>query len=338
MAGEEIDNDGTIESAATSLLLKPQLASPPAAPKPNGTNGAHAAPRVPEGDDVPVDEPDTSPPVDDPVDETVDQQADDDVDLDEIEIDVLIDGQPAKAKIGDLKARYSGEGAIEKRLQEATELRQRLDQVGQNTFQLMEQQKARLKQMDELLAQNQPQNIDWEALRVKDPGKYLLERERFRDIQDRRNRLFAEHQRIQNEQNEIQEASRQRYLEGENRALLKKIPELADPVKSTEFNNNMVQAAQHYGYSAEEYASVMDHRAIMVLRDANLWREQQAKLKKTVDTKQVNVKPLLKAGKAQQPRTTVAARIAAAAVKKARETGKPDDVAKTLLMGPRRRT
>jgi len=170
----EDDNDGTIESAASSLLIKPPSASPTAAPqpKPNGTNGAHSTPRVPEGDDTPIDEPDQPPPVDDPVDETVDQQADDDVDIDEIEIDILVDGQPAKAKIGDLKKRYSLDGATEKRLQEATELRQRLDQQHHSTFQLMEQQKQRLKAMDDLLAQNQPQNIDWEALRVKDPGKF----------------------------------------------------------------------------------------------------------------------------------------------------------------------
>lgn len=325
------DIDGTVESAATSLLVKPAAPASAPAPKSNGDGTHLATPRVPEGDDAPVDEPIDSPPVEEPpVDET---SAEEDIDLDEIELDLQVDGQEKKVKIKDLKARYAGEGAIEKRLQEATELRSHLENNAKEVHGFLEQQKLRLKQMDEILSQQQPQNIDWEALKVKDPGRYLLERDKARDIAERRQRLFVEHQRIAREQEVIAIQARDRYIENENRQLFRKVPELADPAKATEFNARMVQTAQHYGYSPDEYASVIDHRAMLVLQDAAKWRELQSKTK---TVKEVVPKPLLKAG-GQKKTVSQAARIAEAARKKAQQSGLPDDVARTLLVPAGRR-
>ena len=319
--------DGTVESAATSLLVKPT------APPPK-TNGVAATPRVPEGDDVDETPDHLPPPVREPIDdEPPPDDEEEDVDLDEIELELSVDGQPTKAKIKDLKARYAGEGAIEKRLQEATELRQALEQRAQETHGFLEQQKIRLRQMDEMLAQQQPQNIDWEALKAKDPGRYLLERDKHHELQTRRQRLLVEHQRLAREQEQIATQARDRYLDNENRQLLRKVPELADPAQAGEFNSRMVKAAQHYGYSVDEYNGVMDHRAMLVLRDAAAWREHQAKTK---TVKEVVPKPLLKAKGGSKPATT-AAKVMEAARKKAQSTGLPDDVAKTLLVRGRGR-
>lgn len=329
--------DESVESAATSLLIKPAADAVAKTPDAARALTTTDIPRTPAEDDPDNQEdPDRPPPVEEPpVDEASTEE--DDIDLDEIELDLSVDGEDKKVKIKDLKARYAGEGAIEKRLQEATEMRQGLEQQAHQAHQFLEAQKERLRQIDELVAQQQPQNIDWEALRVKDPGRYLLERDKAREIQERRRNLLSEHQRLQAQQDEIAANARIRFIQSEEMKLRKKVPELADPTKATEFNNRLMTAAQHYGYTNDEYNGVMDHRAMLVLRDAAAWREHQEK-QKTVTKKEVVPKPLLKAGNNNSGRTqTTAARIALAATKKARETGKPDDVARTLLVRGRAR-
>lgn len=324
------DADGTVESAALSLIQKP--AAPAAQPKPPvAARQPVVQPPLEPEEDTPINDPNDAPPVEEPVDEAPPEEAE--PELDEIELDLVIDGEGKKVKIGELKKRYSLDGAIEKRLQETTELRSTLEQQAQQAHGFLEQQKQKLRQMDEFLAQQQPEGIDWEKLRVTDPGRYLLERDKARDLQDKRQKLLVEHEKLARQQQEIQINARNRYIANEEAQLRKKIPDLNDPAKAGEFNSRMMKAAQtYYGYSPEEYNSVLDHRAMLVLRDAAAWQEHVAKQKNLRTTKEVLPKQLLKPGNGTGRQVSTASRVAAAATKKARETGSPDDVAKTLLV------
>jgi hypothetical protein len=90
-----------------------------------------------------------------------------------------------------------------------------------------------------------------------------------------------------------------------------------------------VNAAAHYGYTKQELQGVMDHRALRVLDDAAKYRalvERQRKSGDQPSEKKLMIRPA--ATKATvQPRKldkTVLAR--------AQRTGRPEDVAATLLM------
>jgi len=323
-------DDGSLDEVAKSLIMPaPGSEEKPATAKPNGTQPpvAKAEPKPP------VEEPETEekPPLEEPAGE----EGEEDIDIDEIELDVLVDGENKKAKIKDLKNKYSAEGAIDKRLQEATELRAQLDARGQELYKGYETQKQKLAALDAILEGAQQPDIDWDTLRQKDPGRYLLEREKFREIQDKRRVVAEEDRRITAEQEKLAEQARQEHIRNESLALAKKIPELRDVEKSKVFMSKAADTAKVFGYTPHEVASALDHRVFLVLEAAGKWLDHEASQKKVMD-KEVTVKPLLKAGKATKSPASSLKRLQDLARAKAKETGKVEDVAATLLVRGRR--
>ena len=269
------------------------------------------------------------------VEETSDE-VDEIEDIDEVEVDVTVDGKTVPVKLKELKAKYSGAVAIESRLQEATEAKNKVMNVGSALYTTLSEQSQRLQRLDAILQEQQKPPIDMEELRKTKPGEYLLERERQREVEDRRRQIYAEQERIARQQNELDYMAYQEYAEVEAKTLVQRMPEFSDPVKSKELITNISEAINYYGLDPQEVNSVSNHRYMMVLADAAKYRKMlSAKSGKTESKKieKLKVRPLVRAGaaKASSPMSSTK-KDDLAAIKRAKSTGHPEDVAKLLMV------
>lgn len=258
---------------------------------------------------------------------------------DEDEIEVMIDGQLETRTIAELKKAISGEGAIERRLQEATEVRKTAHAERTTTLE-------RLAEQERLVANSLTVLEDTifkavipapdPSMKDKNPGAYLRHKEAYDEDQKR---IADGKKALQNKLTEFgqQRATRlKEYGEAAAKEISRLIPELVDPTKSAPMLESLVNTAKTYGYTEQEISSALDPRMFHLVRDAMLYR------KLTNRAKETKVGDLSDQGKKAPRRlrsgnTRAVSQVQAAAKRqaetraKAAQTGKVSDVAAMLL-------
>lgn len=282
---------------------------------------------------------------DEPEDEQSEDEEDDETEYldisDEDLITVRVDDEEHEVSIGDLKRAYSGEGAIEKRLQEATETRKRTIQETTAVLEKLADDErelnAALEGLDENLFKGVIPPPD-ERLKQSNPQRYLKHQEAYQQDQQRVN----DAKKVLEEARKKAAANRserlKKYAEQASVIIAEEIPELVSQdktVRDTAFNK-MVQTAMAYGYSEKEIQNALDPRMFMLVRDASKYREIMDKTKTSdpTDLSKQRVKKVrrLKSGNTQaKNRVRQADKQRKAVSEQARKTGKPADVAKTLV-------
>ena len=255
--------------------------------------------------------------------------------LDEYVVDVTVDGKVQEVALKDLKKAYSGNKYIESNIQKAVESRKAADEQARQLFDVNSQTLERLKILDSVIENNTPK-VDWAKLKAEDPGEYLLKREEMRELQDKQIRVRAEVERLNAEQVDIQAHAQRQYLEGQAAELVKSLPALGDPKQAPVLMGSMTEAAvQYYGYTKDEVDAIVDKRAMLLLHDAMQYRKGLAdkatpKVDATADpeTRKVLIRPVGSQGAQQSAQRKLDLSI----INRARASGKPDDVAATLLV------
>lgn len=122
---------------------------------------------------------------------------------------------------------------------------------------------------------------DWLKLAREDKAQYIEKRAEFDAEMSKVQYAMAERNRLMSQRNgEI--------VANEHGALLKAMPELADPVKAKTFAADLDKTMKSYGFASEEVAQVIDHRMLRVARDAMLYRQgEAARLAAAAKAKQV---------------------------------------------------
>lgn len=251
---------------------------------------------------------------------------------DEIELEVKVDEETRKVTLKDLKANYSGQKFIEKRIQQASEARQAAEQQANTLYTANQQALAKLQQIDQVLGAYTNQNINWDELKARDPLQYALKREEWRDVQDKQNIVRQEAARVAQEQEKLTSDAKNRYIASEAEALQVKMPEVRDPDKAKALMEKLTTTATTYGYTKQELEGVMDHRALLVLRDAARYKDLVAKRETLMKKVEPTVPTKTLRTVATQPASSSSQRKEQAIVNRARATGKPEDVALTLLI------
>lgn len=343
--------------AEEQLVLDAIMEKPPQqAPAGRAANGqftkGEAPPRTPAPIREPDDTPDDEEPPDEPLPDDGDEgqedeaaQADiqeelppeeepsaDQEDIDDYTVDVLVDGKKQEVTLKELKSKYSGSQYIEKQIQKSVEARKAVETHAENLFKANTVMMAKLNQIDSVLATIAEPQIDWERLKATDVNAYFLKRDEQREAQEKRAQLQQEARRVHAEQERLSSEAQQRYTRDEAEKLMLKMPDLADPKKGKALMGRMVTAAQHYGYTPEEVDAVIDHRAMTVLHDAMLYRELVSRRKATTGEQPSARKVMVKPSAAKPGMQTQKKRLDAQVLKRARDSGKPEDVAQTLLV------
>jgi hypothetical protein len=302
------------------------------------------------------DEPEVEETSDDEGDETQegDEQPDDEEEDEEPEyldisdddlITVMVDGQEQELSIGDLKKAHSLGGATEKRLQEATELRKT---AHAERTQMLERLAAEERSLTEALS-GLDQSVfkpvipePSQELRRSNPEQYLRHQEAYQADQKR----IADAQKaVQGRLDQIKKQRNDRldaYAKDAGKILLKEIPELADEKKAPQMLENLASTAKSYGYTDQEIQQALDPRMFMLVRDAMRFRQMTDKTRERPDPtnlegqKQKKIRRLRSGATKAKTAARQQDKQRKQVVDRARQSGKVQDVAATLLRPAKR--
>lgn len=248
---------------------------------------------------------------------------------------VKVDGEEKEVTISDLKKAYSAEGAIDKRLQEATEAR--------NAAQTeMAPLVATVRAMHDRLAHvYEHYNQVMFTPQVEMPDPSLIETDPI--LYNRQQALWQQDQaRIQHEQAQMQQtlqATQQIYdeqqkevLKTEKEALLRRMPGLKKPTVAKAFRERIAKVAADHGFTTEEVAMAADHRLLTLAAEAAAYRELKSKLAAPKPQATTKRRTMPAKGDNRQHQSSRKANQQRRLKDKARNSGSVDDVALTLLI------
>lgn len=241
---------------------------------------------------------------------------------------VKVDGEEVSVTLDDLKRSYSGQGKIQKGMQEAAESRKQAEAMRQQANEMMHHLTAMYQRAQQQGFKPLPQEPSRELFN-SDPLGYVEAKMNYDSAMQE---YSAEQQQIQQMvryQQQVAAQEQQKLLAREMELLSERIPELVDPEKGGKFKEALVRtASEQYGYAPEELAGVTDHRALVVLRDAMRWRQSQAK-RAQAEEKAGKARPVIKpqAKRTQDPKGTQAQKRQA----RLKKTGSIDDALGLIL-------
>lgn len=258
---------------------------------------------------------------------------------DDDEIEVTVDGEKRTATLRELKKAFSGEGAIEKRLKEATEARTAANAERAAAQQEVQQHRANLlrtiQQLDGVLFQplfNKPDP----KLRQRNMNEYLAQKDAYDEDQERIKLSRESLVKFFNQEKDAMAKARQEFRANEMAKLVDAIPEIKDETKAQRVYEDIMKAVAHYGFTPEQVAEVDHHGVFLMARDAARWLNMQ-KLKSNGGPRPEKMvrKRRLKAGSGSVTGNKIKAvasqKQQRAAETKAARTGKVDDVAAMLV-------
>lgn len=206
---------------------------------------------------------------------------------------VKVDGEELEVTLEDLKRSYSGQGKIQKGMQEAAEARKQAQQMQQQMAQAAQQLTAMYQQVQQQGFVAPPQEPSRELF-DSDPIGYMEAKMQYDDQVKAYNEQQGQMIQLQQYQQQQMAMAQQQMLHSEVQKLTEKIPELSNPEMAGKFRNDLINtASEFYGLSADDLAGVTDHRALLVLADAMKWRKSQRGRSK-VDEKAKGARPVLK--------------------------------------------
>lgn len=149
---------------------------------------------------------------------------------------------------------------------------------------LTSQYKTVLKAYDEHLGKIVSQEPDWDTLRAQDPEQYLLKKDEWNEAQKERAIVAQENDRLAKEAQKKQQAEMETFIQAELTKLHEKLPSWKDPkVSQREIRAIHKGLKDQYLFSADEVAAgLTDHRLVLMVRDALLYRDSKARAKTKV--------------------------------------------------------
>ena len=190
---------------------------------------------------------------------------------------VKVDGKEVEVTLDELQKGYS-------RTQDYTRKTQQIAEVRKQTEAELQEVRAEREQYAQLLGALQAQvqqaaqpQVDWDRLYQEDPIEWVRQRELVRENQEKAAAIQSEQQRLAQLSQHEQAQQRQMLLAQEQEALVAAIPEWKDAKKAQAEKAMLVQFGQKVGFTPDELKSVIDHRAVVMLRKAALYDQMMSK-------------------------------------------------------------
>ena len=266
--------------------------------------------------------------------EEVEEQSsdDDDYDVDQAEpvedsIEVTIDGKVEKVTREEAAKGYQRQADYSRKTMELAKQRKALAAEAQKIAAERDQYAQALSLVQQQLAAEEAP--DWDRLRESDPYQYMLEKDAWRDKQERLAQVQAEQAKLQQQQMAEQQVAMHQELANQRTVLLDRIPSWKDSGTAEKEKAAIVDYAKSSGFTDEEVNNVVDARAVELLYKA--WQFDQLMKDQRVKSKQVKKAP--KAAKSGQPTTKRerTSRRRQQAFDKLKQSGKIDDAVALLL-------
>ena len=190
---------------------------------------------------------------------------------------VKIDGTEVEVTLDELQKGYSRTLDYTRKTQQIAEVRKQAEGELQAVRAEREQYSQLLSALEAQVQQAAQPNIDWDRLYNEDPIEWVRQREVMRDNQDRAAAIQSEKQRLSQLSQQEQAQFMQQKLQHEQEALLAAIPDWKDAEKAKAEKTLLVEFGQKIGFTPEELKSVVDHRAVLMLRKAALYDQMMSK-------------------------------------------------------------
>lgn len=191
-----------------------------------------------------------------------------------------IDGEEGKVKFADLLKSYQLQGHVDKQVREAAEIRKQAIEQAQAVQQQIQVQQAIVGKLAEIKAveaeYQQYQNINLDLLIEQDSVQALKVQQRMRTLQERHAALNSEANQaanfVQQQQAQVSHAA----LQQEAQALMTALPEWKDSSKAEAEKKAIKADLKARGYTDRDIEALSDHKAVLLARDAMLYRQMKA--------------------------------------------------------------
>jgi hypothetical protein len=207
-------------------------------------------------DDLVVDEQD--------VDEPEDEQLESDVQL----YRVTVDDEELEVPLDELISGYHRYSTFTKKSKALAEERDAFGGQQQALMQERQTYASVLQQLRQQMEAAAQPNLDWDALERDNPLQWLKLKELERDRQGQLQAVNTEQVRMQQILANQNEEALQRHLVVEQTMVLEKIPEWSDADIQADEQRKVLEYGRTVGYSDEELNNILDHRALITLRNA----------------------------------------------------------------------
>jgi len=291
-----MDESTSLESALDSIIE-------PAAEETEGNNQSEPVEEIIEGDG-PDDE--ETGEYDDDIEDTSDEG--EEIDLDDVEIDdedpveatedtnlipVKVDGKDEHWTLDQLKQSAAGQAAINKRFQEAAEVRKQLEQQ----HAVLQQQREQVVRLHQSYQQGNLQAPvpPTKEMFQDDPISYMEQKLEYDDAKSVYDNQMIQVQALERQNQEFQLNQHNVYLAEQAELLTKYIPDIVHPEKGQPLKDALVKTGVHYGWTEKEMQDVSDSRYVRVLNDARKWNQLVAK-KEAAQANGQKARPVVKPG------------------------------------------
>jgi hypothetical protein len=214
-------------------------------------------------------------------DETDAEQSELDEDTEEQEqpqiFSVKVDGKEVEVTLEELQKGYSRTQDYTRKTQQIAEARKQTEAELQAVRAEREQYAQLLGALEAQVQQAAQPNIDWDRLYQEDPIEYVRQREVMRENKEKAEAIQSEQQRLAYVSQQEQAQFMHQRLEHEKEALLAAIPDWKDAKKAQAEKALLVEFGQKIGFTPDELKSVVDHRAVLMLRKAALYDQMMSK-------------------------------------------------------------
>lgn len=186
---------------------------------------------------------------------------------------VRVDGEEVEVTIDELLSGYSRTQDYTRKTMALADQRKTLE----SEVEQIRHERAQLSQvLDQISLQDQEQEPNWEHLLSQDPQEYLLQKEIWREKQERKRSLVEERQRLL----QAQEADKQRviaqFVQQEQVKLTDVLPQWRDEKVAKAEKAKVADYAKSIGFTDQEVAQFYDHRAVTTLYKAMKFDELQS--------------------------------------------------------------
>ncbi len=213
---------------------------------------------------------------------------------------ITVNGQEVEVTLDELRKGYSRQQDYTQKTEKLSQDRRTVEQLKNDLTRQSEEAKIKRDQYEKQLQVLSEQikasenKVDLDKLYEEDPAEYVKQKAE----QDRRKEALElaqkEQEKLQAERQEEYNKTYATYLEQQRELLAKKLPIYADKEKGAEFVKNLTHFAKDsLGYSDQEIAQLVDHRAVLMLanayrydklKKANLNKKKVTKVSKVVSS------------------------------------------------------
>jgi len=173
----------------------------------------------------------------------------------------------ARVKLSELRAGYLRQSDYTRKTMEVAEQRRQIEAEQTEAAQLKQQ----LSEALQVWAVPTEQEPNWAEMAQKlDPREFNARRVQWEQRQQAKEQARQQYHALQAYERQQTEAR-------EKQALLDAVPEWRDAERFKSDAMRMATGAEAYGLSRDDLSNVMDHRLLLVLRDAVAYREMMAK-------------------------------------------------------------